>query len=97
MTWVAAGITTSLDGYITGPNDGPGRGLGEGGERLHDLGSSAAPGATTRSRAARPPSRTRSSWTKRPLGLVPSWAAATPTRPPRPGAARTRGAYRSSS
>ena len=25
----------SLDGYITGPNDAPGRGLGEGGERLH--------------------------------------------------------------
>jgi dihydrofolate reductase len=35
MTKVAAGITTSLDGYITGPNDGPGRGLGDGGERLH--------------------------------------------------------------
>jgi dihydrofolate reductase len=35
MTKVAAGITTSLDGYITGPNDGPERGLGEGGERLH--------------------------------------------------------------
>ncbi|HZK51141.1 MAG TPA: dihydrofolate reductase family protein [Actinomycetota bacterium] len=35
MTKVAAGITTSLDGYITGPNDGPGTGLGEGGERLH--------------------------------------------------------------
>src|SRR5687767_10903264 len=35
MTKVTAGITTSLDGYITGPNDGPGRGLGEGGERLH--------------------------------------------------------------
>jgi dihydrofolate reductase len=35
MTKVAAGITTSLDGYVTGPNDGPGRGLGEGGERLH--------------------------------------------------------------
>lgn len=35
MTRVAAGITTSLDGYITGPNDGPERGLGEGGERLH--------------------------------------------------------------
>jgi dihydrofolate reductase len=35
MTRVAAGITTSLDGYITGPNDGPGRGLGDGGERLH--------------------------------------------------------------
>ena len=35
MTTVIAGITTSLDGYITGPNDGPGRGLGDGGERLH--------------------------------------------------------------
>jgi len=35
MTKVTAGITTSLDGYITGPNDGPGVGLGEGGERLH--------------------------------------------------------------
>ncbi|MGH2663440.1 MAG: dihydrofolate reductase family protein [Actinomycetota bacterium] len=36
MTMVAAGITTSLDGYIAGPNDGPGKGLGEGGERLHN-------------------------------------------------------------
>jgi dihydrofolate reductase len=35
MAKVVAGITTSVDGYITGPNDGPGRGLGEGGERLH--------------------------------------------------------------
>lgn len=35
MTKVTASITTSLDGYITGPNDGPGCGLGEGGERLH--------------------------------------------------------------
>ncbi len=35
MTNVLAGITTSLDGYITGPNDGPDKGLGEGGERLH--------------------------------------------------------------
>jgi dihydrofolate reductase len=35
MTKVTAGITISLDGYITGPNDGPGLGLGEGGERLH--------------------------------------------------------------
>ena len=35
MTKVIAGITVSLDGYITGPNDGPGHGLGEGGERLH--------------------------------------------------------------
>jgi dihydrofolate reductase len=35
MTKVVASITTSVDGYITGPNDGPGKGLGEGGERLH--------------------------------------------------------------
>jgi dihydrofolate reductase len=35
MAKVRAVITTSVDGYITGPNDGPGRGLGEGGERLH--------------------------------------------------------------
>ena len=35
MTKVFAGITTSVDGYIAGPNDGPGKGLGEGGERLH--------------------------------------------------------------
>ncbi len=35
MTKVLAGITTSVDGYITGPHDGPGKGLGEGGERLH--------------------------------------------------------------
>jgi dihydrofolate reductase len=35
MTKVVAGITTSVDGYVTGPDDGPGKGLGEGGERLH--------------------------------------------------------------
>jgi dihydrofolate reductase len=35
MTKVLAGITMSVDGYITGPDDGPGKGLGEGGERLH--------------------------------------------------------------
>src|SRR5919198_848077 len=35
MTKVLAGITTSVDGYVAAPNDGPGKGLGEGGERLH--------------------------------------------------------------
>jgi dihydrofolate reductase len=35
MSKVIAGITTSVDGYIAGPNDGPGKGLGESGERLH--------------------------------------------------------------
>ncbi|HEV8098214.1 MAG TPA: dihydrofolate reductase family protein [Gaiellaceae bacterium] len=35
MSKVFAAITTSVDGYIAGPEDGPGKGLGEGGERLH--------------------------------------------------------------
>jgi dihydrofolate reductase len=35
MTKIFAGITTSIDGYVAGPDDVPGRGLGEGGERLH--------------------------------------------------------------
>jgi dihydrofolate reductase len=35
MTKVIAAITTSVDGYVAGPDDGPGKGLGEGGERLH--------------------------------------------------------------
>jgi dihydrofolate reductase len=35
MAKVMAAITTSVDGYVAGPNDGPGNGLGDGGERLH--------------------------------------------------------------
>ena len=35
MTKVLAGITMSVDGYVAGPDDGPGKGLGDGGERLH--------------------------------------------------------------
>ena len=35
MSKVIASITTSVDGYVTGPDDGPERGLGRGGERLH--------------------------------------------------------------
>ena len=35
MNKVIAAITTSVDGYVTGPQDGPGCGLGKGGERLH--------------------------------------------------------------
>jgi hypothetical protein len=31
---VATGLSMSLDGFIAGPNDGPGSPLGEGGERL---------------------------------------------------------------
>jgi dihydrofolate reductase len=36
MSKVFVDITTSLDGFVAGPNDGPELGLGEGGERLHD-------------------------------------------------------------
>lgn len=35
MGKVIASITTSVDGYVTGPDDHPGQGLGRGGERLH--------------------------------------------------------------
>ncbi len=35
MGKVIAGITMSVDGNVAGPRDGPGFGLGEGGERLH--------------------------------------------------------------
>ena len=35
MTKVLAGITTSVDGYVAGPDDGPAKGLGDGGEQLH--------------------------------------------------------------
>jgi len=35
MTKVLAGITTSVDGYVAGPDDRAGQGLGVGGERLH--------------------------------------------------------------
>lgn len=35
MSKVIASITTSIDGYVTGPDDGPGYGLGRRGERLH--------------------------------------------------------------
>ena len=36
MGKVAVDITTSLDGYVAGPNDGPDLPLGENGERLHE-------------------------------------------------------------
>jgi dihydrofolate reductase len=35
MGKVIAGLSVSVDGYFTGPNPGPGQGLGEGGEVLH--------------------------------------------------------------
>src|SRR2546421_141896 len=35
MAKVLAGITMSIDGRIAGPDDGPAKGLGDTGERLH--------------------------------------------------------------
>jgi hypothetical protein len=29
-------MSMSLNGFVPGPNEGPGNGLGDGGERLHD-------------------------------------------------------------
>jgi len=40
MGRVAVGLSMSLDGFIAGPNDGPERPLGEGGERLFEWYSS---------------------------------------------------------
>ena len=96
MTKVTAGITTSVDGYITGPDDGPGKGLGVGGERLHywvfggpwtydDEPSGEATGEDARG------------WTPRWRGSARSSAAAGRTRRPVTGATRTRGGCRSSS
>ncbi|THF85015.1 hypothetical protein E7T09_18400 [Deinococcus sp. KSM4-11] len=36
MSKVIIDITMSLDGFVTGPNDGPGNGLGDGGKVLHE-------------------------------------------------------------
>jgi dihydrofolate reductase len=36
MSATVLSMSMSLDGFIAGPNEGPGNGLGDGGERLHD-------------------------------------------------------------
>jgi hypothetical protein len=36
MGKVVVGLSVSLDGFIAGPNDGPGNSLGDGGGRLFD-------------------------------------------------------------
>src|SRR6266508_4083258 len=76
---VAAGITTSLDGYITGPNDGPGRGWARAASDC-TTGFSAGRGATSRSHEASRRARTSRYWTRRSPASAPWSAAATPTR-----------------
>ena len=63
MAKIVAAITTSVDGYITGPDDGPDKGLGEGGERLHYW-VFGGPGATRTGRRASPKAWTPSTSTK---------------------------------
>jgi hypothetical protein len=36
MSKVVLYMSMSLDGFIAGPNEGPGNGLGDGGHRLHE-------------------------------------------------------------
>ena len=61
MGKVPAGITVSVDGFITGPGDGPGCGLGVGSGAC-TTGCSVGTGATTRPGAGSRPVRTRHSW-----------------------------------
>ena len=96
MTKVVAGITTSVDGYITGPDDGPGKGLGEGGERLHYW-VFGGPWTYDGGRRASRPARTRPGWRRRSRGSARSSADGGRTRRPGTGATRTRGGCRSSS
>jgi len=43
-------MSMSLDGFITGPDDGPGNGLGTGGLRLHEWLASPSPRIRTSTR-----------------------------------------------
>ena len=97
MTKVLAAITTSIDGYIAGPNDGPGRGLGDGGERLHYWVFGGPWTYDTEPKGEPTGEGGPPGWPKRPAGLAPSLADAEPTKQPGTGAATTPGGCRSSS
>ena len=40
-------MSMSVDGFVAGPNEGPGNGLGDGGHRLHDWLSGGEPGGSS--------------------------------------------------
>jgi dihydrofolate reductase len=46
-------MSMSLDGFIAGPNEGPGNGLGDGGDRLHEWTPTAAEADAARAAVAR--------------------------------------------
>ena len=43
-------MSMSLDGFISGPDDGPGNGLGSGGHRLHEWFGGPSPSRRTSTR-----------------------------------------------
>ena len=93
---VLAGITTSVDGYIAGPDDGPDAAWAPG-ESGSTTGSSGARGAMTRSRER---DGGRGQGVDGRGHAVPwvRWSAVgRPTRPQATGATKTPGTYRSSS
>ncbi len=47
MSATVLSMSMSLDGFVAGPNAGPGNGLGDGGERLHDWLLAGAPAGAT--------------------------------------------------
>ena len=47
MSATVLDMSTSLDGFITGPNEGPDNGLGDGGHRLHEWALSGEAGGPT--------------------------------------------------
>src|SRR4051812_6293123 len=97
MTKVVAAITTSVDGYITGPRDGPTHGLGDGGERLHYWVFGGPWSYEAEPRGEATGAGTRSTSRGRWLALVPlSWVAGC-TRPRTRGVATARSVCPSSS
>ena len=100
MSKVFASITTSVDGYVTGPDDGPGKGLGEGGERLHYwvFGGPVVHEAEPETEPGAGLGGFEKEWMDAAFGRMGRrWPAAPCTRQPGTGATPTRGESRASS
>ena len=96
MSKIVAGITTSVDGYITGPDDGPDRGLGVGGERLHYW-VFGGPWSYESPREGEVSGEDKAYLDEMTGANGAVIAGRVPTRRPGTGAAPTRGTFRSSS
>jgi hypothetical protein len=62
MTIVVADISVSLDGFVTGPDAGPGNGLGTDGEPLHTWALDSDDPVDAEVLASRPSGPAPSSW-----------------------------------